>query len=79
MYGETLQKSMAKNVKKHHKKIIRVASHLDQDIFGYGHRRHKKNKEKSGRNRNINFKKQKIKELKELEWNEYVNIIRNEY
>jgi len=70
---------MAKNVKKIHKKIIREASHLDQALYGYGHRRHKKNKEKSGKARSINFKKQKINELKELEWSEYINIIRNEY
>jgi hypothetical protein len=70
---------MAKNVKKIYKKIIREASHLDQDLYGYGHRRHKKNKEKSGKARTLNFKKQKINELKELEWSEYINIIRNEY
>ncbi len=70
---------MAGNIKKKHKKIIREASELDQEMFGYSHRRHKKNKEKTGKKRTMNFKKEKIQEIREREWQDFYNIFRNEY
>ena len=60
-----------------YKKIIK--SSVEEVGLGFSHRRHRKTEKKTGRRRNLNFKKQKINKIKEdEEWKECINLIRNE-
>lgn len=46
---------------------------------GFSHRRHRRTEKKTGKKRNLNFKKQKINKIKEEEnWEDYYNIIGTE-